>query len=42
MEYFEKKENVKYIYTYKRSMEKRFYLLEKKVDIIINKLNNRK
>ena len=42
MNYFEKKENVKYLHTSKKSIEERLYLLEKKVDIIINKLNNSK
>tara|TARA_Y100001938_G_scaffold33092_1_gene45408 strand:+ start:2942 stop:3070 length:129 start_codon:yes stop_codon:yes gene_type:complete len=42
MSYFEEKEKVKYIHTSKKSIEERLYLLERKIDIIIKKLNNKK
>ena len=42
MGYFEQKEKIKYIHTNKKSIEERLYLLEKKVDIISKKLNNKK
>ena len=42
MGYFEERENVKYMHSSKKTIEERLYLLEKKVDIIINKLKNKK
>ena len=42
MGYFETREDVKYIEIKKKSIEERLLLLEKKVDIIIGKLNNKK
>ena len=42
MGYFEEKEKVKYIHTSKKSIEERLYLLEKKVDILIEKLKDKK
>ena len=42
MKYFETREDVKYIEVKKKSIEERLLLLEKKVDIILYKLNNKK
>ena len=42
MEYFDRREDVKYIEIKKKAIEERLLLLEKKVDIIIRKLNNKK
>ena len=42
MGYFEEKDNIKYMHSSKKTIEERLYLLEKKVDIIINKLKNKK
>lgn len=42
MKYFEEKEDIKYIEKSKIRIEQRLLLLEKKVDIIINKLNDKK
>ena len=42
MKYFEERKDVDYIYTSKKNIEQRLFLLEKKVDIIIRKLNNKK
>ena len=42
MSYFEEKEQVKYIHSSKKTIEERLYLLERKVDIIIRKLNKLK
>jgi len=42
MSYFEKKEKIKYIHTSKKSIEERLYLLERKVDIIIRQLKDKK
>ena len=42
MAYFEEKERLKYIHTNEKSIEERLYLLEKKVDIKIRKLKNKK
>ena len=42
MTYFENKEDVIYIEKHKKSIEERLLLLEKKVDIILKKLNNKR
>ncbi len=42
MSYFEQKERLKYIHSSKKTIEERLYLVEKKVDIIIRKLNKLK
>ena len=42
MGYFEDKEQLKYIHSSKKTIEERLYLLEKKVDIIIKELKNKK
>ena len=42
MQYFEERKDVEYIYTSKKNKEQRLYLIDKKVDIIIRKLNNKK
>lgn len=42
MTYYEDKKGIKYIEKRKQSIEERFLILEKKVDIIIQKLNNKK
>ena len=42
MTYYEEKKGFKYIEKRKQSIEERFLILEKKVDIIIQKLNNKK
>ena len=42
MGYFEKREDIEYIHTRKKTIEERLYLLEKKIDIIIKELNNKK
>ena len=42
MTYYEEKKCIKYIEKRKQSIEERFLILEKKVDIIIQKLNNKK
>ena len=42
MGYFEDKEQLKYIHSSKKTIEERLYLLERKVDIIIRKLNKLK
>ena len=42
MGYFETREDVKYIETKKKTIQERLLLLEKKVEIIIDKLNNKK
>jgi hypothetical protein len=42
MSYFESKQKVKYIHTSKKSIEERLYLLERKIDIIIRELKDKK
>ena len=42
MKYFETREDVEYIETKKKTTEERLLLLEKKVAIIIEKLNDKK
>tara|TARA_R110002012_G_scaffold320669_1_gene544943 strand:- start:328 stop:456 length:129 start_codon:yes stop_codon:yes gene_type:complete len=42
MTYYEKRRDVKYIEKRKKTWEERFLILEKKVDIIIQKLNDKK
>ena len=42
MGYFEEKDNIKYMHSSKKTIEERLYLLEKKVDIILKKLNNKR
>ena len=42
MGYFEDKQQLKYIHSSKKTIEERLYLLERKVDIIIKKLNKSK
>jgi len=42
MSYFEEEEKVKYIHTNKKSVEERLYLLERKLDIIIRELKDKK
>ena len=42
MSYFKTREDVEFIETKERTIEERLLLLEKKVDIIIRKLNNKK
>ena len=42
MPYFEERKDINYIHSSKKNIEQRLYLLEKKVDIIIGKLNKKK
>ena len=42
MKYFEERKGVKYIHTSKKNIEKEIVSIGKKVDIIIEKLNNKK
>ena len=42
MAYYEEKKDIEYIEKRKKSWEERFLILEKKVDIIIQKLNDKK
>ena len=42
MKYYEQKKDIKYIEKKEKSWEERFLILEKKVDIVIRKLNDKK
>ena len=42
MGYFEEKENIKYISANKKNIEERLYLIELKINIIMQKLNKKK